>query len=85
MPDIIQQLQTRTSLLQEKIEAQKKLEGAKEQLLVQLQEMGIATIEDGQTTIAELDTQLEGITNEITATISKMDILIAGPSAAPST
>ncbi len=83
MSDIIQQLQTRTALLQEKIEGQKKLEGAKEQLLVQLKEMGIDTIEQGQTTVAELESELEGITNEITSTIQRMDAIIAGPSSAP--
>lgn len=80
MSDILQQLKTRTALLQEKIESQKKLEGAKEQLLVQLQDLGISTIEQAQSTVAELDIELEGITDEITKTIQKMDEAISANS-----
>ncbi len=80
MSDIIKQLETRTALLQEKIEGQKKLEGAKEQLLSQLKELGVGSIDEAKATVVELDAELLEVTNEITTTIQRMDKIIAGTS-----
>ena len=76
MADVVDQLKSRCAMLKEIVDKQTKLEGARDQILSQVKELGLDTIEDARNEEQELAKQLEGITNESMETIQAMDAII---------
>lgn len=78
MADVVEQLKSRSSLLQEVVDKQRKLEGARDQILSQLKEMGLDSIEEAKEQAESLKQQLEEVTNASMETIASMDEIIRG-------
>jgi len=76
MIDVVEQLKSRVSMLKEVVDKQTKLEGARDQILLQLKDMGMDSIEAARIEAKALQTQLQEITDASLKTIASMDALI---------
>lgn len=74
--DVVEQLKSRVSMLKEVVDKQTKLEGARDQILLQLKEMGMTSIDEARTESDSLKNQLQEVTDASLKTIASMDALI---------
>ena len=76
MADVVEQLKSRCAMLKEIVEKQSRLRGAQDQILSQMKELGLDSIEAARKEKEDLSKQLEQLTNESMETIQAMDEII---------